>query len=454
MKITNILVTAMVFFLSGACESFVNGVNEADVTRAQDADLKLIVTAAEINYIGVLEGDIAANCGLWNGYLAPSSFTSPAYSYNVTAFNSDSWWNNVYTGTLKSLRIAEQKAAALNNLSTKGACQVIEASLLGTAAALWGDVPYAQAIDAERFPDPVYDNQLGVIKTMILLLDSAIYNLERGAGGTRQGDFLSAGNTNNQWIRTAHSAKARLHLYVKDYSNGLAEANLGIQLPADDLLAPHSSLTINTNLYSLGQYTGANTFLAKILDRSSSHSRNHLKTDESARVASYYLGTSADNYALNSAAGGYFALDASFPLHTSSETILIAAECYLLLGDFDKALGKLNQHRATLRTRFPAGTYDDMVASDFDPGGIENPLGTRAPKDALLLEIIEEKYVCLIGQVEGFNETRRTRNLLGIPPNRGTQLPQRFLYSQIEINANANTPNPIPDLFDKTELFK
>ncbi|MEO5967290.1 MAG: hypothetical protein ABIP68_04640, partial [Ferruginibacter sp.] len=61
-------------------------------------------------------------------------------------------------------------------------------------------------------------------------------------------------------------------------------------------------------------------------------------------------------------------------------------------------------------------------------------------QDALLTEILKEKYVTLIGQIEQFNDVRRTKNFLAIPPVRGTELPQRFLYAQDEINTNPNTP--------------
>ena len=47
-----------------------------------------------------------------------------------------------------------------------------------------------------------------------------------------------------------------------------------------------------------------------------------------------------------------------------------------------------------------------------------------------------------IGQIEQFNDVRRTGNALGISPTvtTTTVLPQRFLYPQDEQNTNPNTP--------------
>lgn len=75
---------------------------------------------------------------------------------------------------------------------------------------------------------------------------------------------------------------------------------------------------------------------------------------------------------------------------------------------------------------------------------------------ALLREILEERYVSFFGQIEGFNDMRRTQKetLVRVPvlPNTGTQLPQRFLYPQAEIDRNSSTPSPIPGIFVPTTV--
>ena len=49
------------------------------------------------------------------------------------------------------------------------------------------------------------------------------------------------------------------------------------------------------------------------------------------------------------------------------------------------------------------------MATDFNAGGIENPTATAlTPVRALLREILEERYVTFMGQIEGFNDVRRT----------------------------------------------
>jgi len=82
--------------------------------------------------------------------------------------------------------------------------------------------------------------------------------------------------------------------------------------------------------------------------------------------------------------------------------------------------------------------YLPYVYADFAPGGIDNN-GTDSQSQALLREILQERYVTLIGQIEGWNDMRRTGNFLNLPlPAGKTQYPLRGLYSQIEQNTNPN----------------
>jgi hypothetical protein len=115
------------------------------------------------------------------------------------------------------------------------------------------------------------------------------------------------------------------------------------------------------------------------------------------------------------------------------------AECYARKNDLPNALLHLNNVRASHETEF--GGYQAYVSGDFASG------------ELLLKEILTEKYVTLFGQIEAFNDVRRTGNLISVPVNNGTKLPGRFLYPQTEINSNPNTISGLT-LFDAVPLFK
>lgn len=436
-----------------SCESFVTGIEEQDPTRVTDASLQQVYIAMEVEFAGTMEGSAARLVGMWSGYF---SGTDRQYidlaNYNVTAGAFDDPWGNMYVFSMVQVRQVQEKAIVLSNTNALGASQVIEAFIMGTAASLWGDVPYTQALQNETYPNPTYDSQVDVIDDAIALLDQAIANLN-----LNQGNFpgeLLGGTTTVKWIRMANTLKARYLLLKKDYAGAAAAAALGVVANADNLRIAHGvDNGVNRNIYydflvrQRFGYMGGNAFLQNLMA-----SRANAKTSDLARRAIYFEGGTGGP---RTTTGGYFATDASFSFITAAENLLIRAEAEALASNSvsANALAALNAYRAILRTTYPTGTYTDFVATDFDAAGIENATGLT-PVDAFVREVREEKYVSLYGQIEVFNEIRRTNNQIGLTPVVGTQLPQRFLYSQNEVNSNTSTPNPIPGLYDKTAIFQ
>jgi hypothetical protein len=141
-----------------------------------------------------------------------------------------------------------------------------------------------------------------------------------------------------------------------------------------------------------------------------------------------------------------------------AENQLILAESAVRLGFLESGVTALNAHRSNLlstMSSFGAAKYDAYQLSDFENGGIENTDGLSTA-NSLLREILEERYVSLFNTTENFSDTRRTdgESLVRVQviPNNGTDLPQRFLYPQTEVDRNSNVPNPIPGFFEPTTV--
>jgi starch-binding outer membrane protein, SusD/RagB family len=447
-------------FVLSACESYVTGISEQDPTLVTDASLQQVYIAMEVEFAGTMEGTAARLAGVWSGYFTglDRQYIDIA-NYNVTAGTFDDPWGNMFVFTMVQVRDVQAKAAALGNTNALGAAQVLEAYMMGTAAALWGDIPYRNAWKGLDNANPAFDPQTQVFDDVITLLDNAITNLTPNAGNF-PGELLG-GTTNAKWIRIANSLKARYLLYKKNYAAAAAAAALGVTTSADHLRILHgSSNGVDRNIYydfmirQRAGYMGGNTFLRNMMTN-----RANAKTSDLARRDVYYSSTSP--FAPRTTSGGYFATDASFPLVTSWETNLIRAEAEALAGNSisNAALAALNAHRAVLRAAYTTGTYTDYVIADFDATtGIENNGSNGAivtPLQAFVREVREEKYIALYGMIEVFNEIRRTNNPFGLTPVGGvSSLPQRFLYSQNEINSNTSAPNPIPGISDKTLIFQ
>lgn len=393
-----------------------------------------------------------------------------------TASTFDDSWNNAYVNCITNAKITISKAEKELNPRLAGAAQVIEAHAMGSITSMWGDAPYSELDISGNNLTPKYDSQSAIYASLQTLLDKAITNLNAttGRGIPADKDLYYAGNTAN-WVRLAHSLKARYYLHVKDYARAKANALLGIANPNDDLIAVFGNTSgQNFNpfydflVYQRDDYMSGDSYAARLLDPSTTLYRGNSKTDESARFAFCYNQEYFSPYSLNIYGGDYggtngkFGSDSGLPMVTYGEMLLIIAEVDAR-SSFATGLTSYNSYRALLNTGYSIGIsnsgyesetfqYDPYIAADFAAGGIENNSGTSlTDQNALLREIFQERYIYFMGTFQSLNDFARSNNAAQIQLKTGKAgTPQRFLYPQVEINANPNTPSPIPTIVTKT----
>lgn len=466
--IYSILLLAMV---SISCNKLVEGIN-TDPNNPLDSDPNTMLTSVMVGNMNIQEGDLARFAGMWSGYFRGFTQQYQSYhQYSVIARNFDDSWRIIYSGVYKNIKLLKTKAAEVNNRRMIGVAQVIEANLLGTATALWGDIPYTEAAD-DKYANPKFDAQTAVYASIQTLLDSAILNLNSTSFVSfATQDIHFAGNM-TRWIQTANTLKARYFMHTREYQKALTAAQAGISTQANNFMAPHNQTNRGAfNLYfqflSLDRpnwIDATGMYGVNILNPTRAGNRSNAKTVERARWNYFYNSASNLNFTIN----GFFGQSTFFPLATFAENLLILAEADARLNGFAAGLSRLNTYRAYMNTGAYINTtylttgnfrYDPYVAADFLAGGMENAtLPTIAQDRALLREILEERYITMIGQIEGFNDLRRTFKETDInvkvPLNFGTSFPQRFIYPQVEIDINKSIPAVLPTLFEATPINK
>ncbi len=465
--ITILILTGLI----SACSGLVEGLNE-NPNSPTSTSYQNILTGAEVGNTVVQTGEIARKAGIFCGYYTGIDRQHLGFSeYAVTTSDFDSQWNDVYVGALANALAAEQaaKEEGLEGV-TIGITQVIRALALGTAASLWGDIPFDEAgrIEVEA---PAFEGQIMVYAKLQSLLDEAIDNLNLGTGRPASNSDIHFDGAPEAWTEVAYTLKARYYMHTKEYSNAYAAAQNGISSAGNTLATPHGTADDNSNLNY--QFFAVEVRLSDVItsdfmasliapDPATSpdfaNYRGNAKTNETGRY-NYLLSTTSFGIQPNTS-DGFAARNAPARLVTYAENLLILAEAGFRSQGFDAGLQHLNDFRAWMATggylsnADPANIqYDAYTAADFESGGMENPDGLSAD-DALLREILEERYVTFFGMVEGFNDTRRTEKetMVRVPvtPNTGSQLPQRFLYPTTEIDRNPNVPSPVPDFFSPT----
>jgi hypothetical protein len=479
---------ASAMMLASGCNDLTEGyaTDPVNITDPSVISSASFLTGAQVGLISAYEGDVNRLVGMWSGYFSGEDRQYIGLgNYSVSGRDFNNEWAAIYSSVLNNTRIVKSRAHVEKNFRSLGIAQVMEAMSYGLAADLWGDVPFSEAIKYPEFTTPSFDSQASVYNAVQVLLDSAIMNLAADVPTAYQSSpDVFFGGDDIAWTKVANTLKARYYLHVRDYENAVTYSDpaLGIDDPSGNMMAPHGAVYLQSfNLfysfttYDRPGYMGANSYAPRLLDPATEESRNNAKTNEEARLNYYYYPGGGLNFGsidyepnvLSEAEGwgageeydGFFGAAESFPLVTYEENTLIRAEALAKSNNFNGALDALNE----LRQYFDDGgywsegyeddyesNYEQFLALDFAPGGIENEDG-MASIDALTREILEERYVTLLGQLESYNDIRRTGNLLGIPVKVGSAMvPQRLLYPQSELNTNDNVPTV--GLFDPTPV--
>ena len=396
-----------------------------------------LLVASQTNLAGVMEGHLGRSICVWMQQCAGTRLQYASLGQYIVG-DDDYFipWSQIYgPGGLVDLRLLQRQALATGDSAYAGVAKVLEAWFVGTAADVWGDVPYSQAADS-TFPTPVPDPQEQVYGALQATLDAAIASMNAsniGGGPPGVEDLVYEGDL-AKWTALAYTLKARYHLHTAErlgataYAAALAAASNGIADPSGDYLTYHSSASTEGNLYfqftnQWQDYLSAGKALLDLLQ----------STDD-PRLSEYF-DPNADGDFVGADPGQDIGvapsplsathLDPSFrqPLATWAENQLIIAEAANQTGADPVARASLN-----------AVLLDAGLA----------PVGSGVSGAALLQAIMTEKYIRLFQSPESWSDYRRTCLPALVPAPGSTFIPARFVYPLSERNANTSIPDGGP----------
>lgn len=413
-------VAALALAGAAGCSDFLTGGELTnDPNRPTTATARQLFVAAQSNLWSYLGSDPVRTVEIWSQHLTG---VQGQYLLTQQYSNTENTTNGFNTalyigGGLVDLRKAQNIVRESGDSLFLGVLQVQEAVLMGIAADLFGDVVYSAAMTNE--PNPPLDEQLDVYDALQDTLDAALVNLAATSAtnvGPGEAD-LSYGGDPAQWIKLAHTQKARLYLRTAEvrgepaYAAALAEARQGLTENEDDFVAPFSGAANEQNFWyqffevERQGYIRPNPRFASMLDSLSDPRRE------------YYFDAGATNLS-----DVVLAPDYHQPLVSARENLLIWAEAAYRTGDPGDALAQLNEERAlwsafgvTLGPKAAAGTQ-------------------------LLREILTEKYVALFQTYEPWNEYKRTCYPNLAPTVPGGDIPARLYYDTAERQTNTSIP--------------
>lgn len=420
-----------VVWAAGCSDFLTSGETQQDPNAPTTATSNQRLLAISANMAIQQTGDLPRIESMWMQQMTGADRQYKAYyGYDITAEETDPAWVSVYTsGGLIDMRAIEATSAASGDSLYLGIAQVWEAFDIGTAADIWGDVPYSQ-LKLDGSTSPVGpDAQQSVFDAVEALLDKAIVNLQNGAcitcAGPGKFDLVYGGKA-SKWIQAAYTLKARYYLHQVEtkgnsmYTAALAAAQNGIA-PGNDFKFQMSGGPGEQNLWYQFQqqrdsYIRANQFF---LDT--------LAAIGDGRDAYYF-----DGNVINEATVGAAGYD--WPIITYNENQLIIAEASNQLGDdatAHTALINAYEYFMTQRGLTPSVTYETYLNAQSGA--------------ALFQAIMMEKYIELFGNLETWNDYKRTciPALTPVPagPIGGGKIPGRFYYGVTENSTNPLIPS-------------
>ena len=449
MKIYKLILPIFAILTIVSCENYTEDIN-SDPNAFVVASSDLLIGQVQLALMQHMGSNNTRYAAVFNNQMSGGDrqyLTLNTYSPNRANYNS--MWDNAYVAGINNaqLIINDVQASAL----VKGIAQILQGTFFADMALLYGDVPFTEAVKPDEFPMPKYDSQSAVVAGAIALIETGIANVGNATIADGYGGSRLAGGT---WAEAGHTIAARYALAAGDNATAISHANQGISSRAGDLVTQHGTAQYNRNLmyqFVIDQrqdyLVATDSHLANLLD--GTVDRKLTTPGNSLIYASYFLadgtpGTPSFRTLLNTNDDGRYAQSASAPIATWYENKLILAEA-LHTTNFAAAQGHLNDVRAALAVQYGSD------ATGFPPS-------TTTVTADLAFEIMEEKYITLIGELTSYHDLRRSGNLIGVPnkttgSTAATGYPQRFLYPQDEVDTNENVPSPLPTFFEPTPLF-
>lgn len=262
---TNVALVSLGLLLGTAgCDSFLTGNKLSDNPNLPTAaSITQLFVGVQAGQFAFEEGTVAMMMCEWVQACSAANgrFVQNAAQYNfgegsnIGANSGD--WTSVYAGGgLIDIKLVEADAQASGDSSWLGVAKIWEAFTMGTASAMWGDIPYSEAVAGKT--SPVLDNRFAILGNLQTLLDQAIAELTNGAGaGPGSVDLVFRGNK-AKWIRAAWTLKARFHMETAEslgasaYTAAIAAALNGINDPtgASDFSSFHTTATSERNMWA------------------------------------------------------------------------------------------------------------------------------------------------------------------------------------------------------------
>lgn len=213
MKHTLIFSLAVILLLS-SCKKELDRIN-VNPNETQNPQPGYLLTGATKTAVDVYWGTTNNMSGglLFTQQLAKLQYTEDdRFIFSNNSFTG--LWSSLYAQSIAGCNQIIKIAESTNNPNYKGVALTLRAWCFLLLTDAYGDIPYSQAGQLDKFITPVYDKQSDVYSGLLADLKSA-KNLLNTNGSAISGDILYKNNI-SKWIKFANALRLRIALRIAD----------------------------------------------------------------------------------------------------------------------------------------------------------------------------------------------------------------------------------------------
>lgn len=444
-KITTVLLLAIAVFFT-SCDKWIDTDLNIDPDSPSDVPLYMLIPSIQANMAYDLCGnDAVMPTNIWMQYLNGYARQAQIYAgYRFTPADVNNLWDGIYSSSGMDLSQLMKKAADENAPHSAGLGEVLMAYQLAITTDLYGDVPYSEAFQGSDNLQPAVDSQESLYAAIDALLTSAIAHLGETDLIGIKGDYIHKGSA-AAWMKTAYALKARNAVNLSLRNSGtwaataIAALNNAYTSNADNMAfvfgtnptewAPFTQFVDQRNDIVMGKF-----FMDKLLANGGD-----------PRLEVYAALSDEGTYAGSSPADGV-TTGISFPgEYLASKDVAVSsymmtyAEC-----KFIQAEALLASDANAAAVAYKAGVIASLQQVLGDTTGttawFEANINGETGASLTKAKIIEQKYLANFGQIQPYNDYRRTGFPTGleVPSTATVPMPLRYPYSQDEITYNPN----------------
>lgn len=406
-----------------SCEDFVGGDINADPNSPTAVPVNAQLPSIQINIADVYGGAFSRFNSLLTQQVegVARQWSSFNQYTGLTPNRFDSAWTNVYEAILNEIALAKTSAGGSGFNHYVALLETLEAFTLMTAADVWDDIPYTEALQGIDITSPNFDSQASIYAAAYALLTSAEskFNGDSGSVSPASDDVFYGGNVNN-WLKAINAIRARGLLHEGKYAEAMSAAMNSFESAADNLAYQYPDAN------AAGQWYRFNRDRTGDLEFHPTMRGMMQGLNDTMRLAMYDQTFNPDH--------GYMIPNFLQEMVTYREMQFIIAECGMRTSSGDITTAYTNGITASFDRAGVSGAAADYIAQSEVSGNID------------MNAIMTQKYLGLYLQPEVYSDWRRT-NIPSLSPVSGNAIPVRWDYSSNEYLFNANLDEGAVDIF-------